>query len=245
MKPYVVFFSPTGGTKHIAQHIADRLGTQPMDVTVFGYDMNFDKDSMVFFCFPVYGGRIPKPMYDRMRDVRGEGAAAVPVAVFGNRAVEDALMEMGDLCREKGFILAGAAEMVAPHSLNKKIAADRPDASDLQKLDGFVDTVMAKDHIRAIPMPGSRPYKEYKGVPATPVSGSKCTGCGTCASECPAGALEPGDPHMPDKSLCISCMRCVNVCPFGNRKVSAPVMVGINAFLMANCSKRREVQFYL
>lgn len=46
-----------------------------------------------------------------MKDVRGDQYAVVPVAVYGNRAVEDALQEMADLCKKNGFRVVGGAEM--------------------------------------------------------------------------------------------------------------------------------------
>ena len=46
--------------------------------------------------------------------------SAVLVAVYGNRAVEDALLEMSDLCLNRGFKVVGGAEMIAPHSIDKR-----------------------------------------------------------------------------------------------------------------------------
>ena len=92
MKTTIICFSPTGGVEKVAQLIANELKVAaPYDYTTRGYEVSFSSDNLVFFCFPVYGGRIPTPMYDRMNYVHGNGAKAVLVAVYGNRAVEDAL----------------------------------------------------------------------------------------------------------------------------------------------------------
>ena len=141
MKPIVLYFSATGGTEHIAKLIASELKAETADIIVFDFDMSFDSDMLVFICFPVYGGRIPAPMYRRMKDVRGDNTPVVPVAVYGNRAVEDALQEMADLCKKNGFRVVGGAEMVAPHSLDRRFGAGRPDEKDvaqLRKYTGFV-----------------------------------------------------------------------------------------------------------
>ena len=44
----------------------------------------------------------------------------------------------------------------------------------------------------------------------------KCTGCGLCAPNCPAGAIngEKKAPHKIDKAKCIKCGECLNRCRF-------------------------------
>jgi Fe-S-cluster-containing hydrogenase component 2 len=41
-----------------------------------------------------------------------------------------------------------------------------------------------------------------------------CISCGTCASECPAGAIAEGDAHYEiDASACLDCGSCASACP--------------------------------
>ena len=245
MRKIVAYFSPTGGTEKIARLIADEAGAELMDITVYCYDLSFEKDDLLFFCFPVYGGRIPHPMRERMAGLEGCGANAVMVAVYGNRAVDDALLEMSDLCADRGFKTVGGIEMVAPHSLDKRIAADRPDEKDKADLHEFIKTLLNKESFNEVTMPGKRPYVKYGGAALRPSAGTKCTGCGTCSVECPAGAIDPGDPRVPDKEKCIGCMRCVKLCPFGNRSVPVPAKLAVSAALRSLCSKRKAVKYYL
>ncbi|MBQ1553439.1 MAG: 4Fe-4S binding protein [Clostridia bacterium] len=45
-----------------------------------------------------------------------------------------------------------------------------------------------------------------------------CISCGSCADECPVGAIKAGDTKYEiDADLCIDCGTCAGVCP-----VSAP-----------------------
>lgn len=49
----------------------------------------------------------------------------------------------------------------------------------------------------------------------------RCTGCGSCAGVCPAGALDmrDGRPCL-DRELCTLCGKCVNFCPAGIREIA-------------------------
>ncbi|HBE01683.1 MAG: 4Fe-4S ferredoxin [Spirochaetes bacterium GWF1_41_5] len=41
-----------------------------------------------------------------------------------------------------------------------------------------------------------------------------CVACGSCLSECPADAIQEGDPiYKIDSSKCTDCGSCVDACP--------------------------------
>lgn len=245
MKTMVIYFSPTGGTKQVAQLIADKLGGDMVDITVFNNEMHFTAQELLFFCFPVYGGRIPSPMYDRMAAIHGEGTPAVQVAVYGNRAVEDALVEMSDLCQRQGFRTVGGCEMIAPHAIDRSIGAGRPDARDVAQLNLFLRQLTERPELKDVSLPGNHDYRKYDGIPFRPVVSKDCTECGTCSMECPAGAIDPCVSMSPDKDKCISCMRCVSICPFGNRKLPKAMQLAAAVYLRKECMGRKEPKFYL
>lgn len=124
---HLYFFSPTGGTQRVAGLFAENLNAADActDITVHAEAKTFSADDCLLVFFPVYGGRVPGPCLARMRALRGTDTPAVLVAVFGNRAVDDALLEMRDTLTPLGFRVIAAAEVIAPHSVNTDIAAGR------------------------------------------------------------------------------------------------------------------------
>lgn len=40
-----------------------------------------------------------------------------------------------------------------------------------------------------------------------------CAACGTCAGECPVGAISEGDIYVIDPEMCTECGTCADACP--------------------------------
>lgn len=98
---------------------------------------------------------------------------------------------------------------------------------------------------RTSAFPGSRPYREYGGVPFKPVANRKCGSCGLCAKECPAGAIVLDNPKVTDKEKCISCMHCVAICPKNARSCSKLVGFIAGRKMKPICSGRKENRLYM
>ena len=48
------------------------------------------------------------------------------------------------------------------------------------------------------------------------VIGDGCVACGTCAGQCPVGAISEGDgKYVIDEGACVSCGSCAGACPVG------------------------------
>lgn len=42
-----------------------------------------------------------------------------------------------------------------------------------------------------------------------------CVACGTCAGECPVGAISEGEKYSIDPDQCTECGTCADACPSG------------------------------
>lgn len=245
-----MIFSPTGGTQRAVEALTADWGepARIVDLTDAGMDFSgvaLQAEDVAVIAAPSYGGRVPALAAERIRRLRGNGASAVLVCVYGNRAYEDTLVEMEDLAREAGFQVTAAVAAVAEHSIVRRIAAGRPDAEDRAALGDFGRIIRQRLERgeRAGDIPGNRPYKKAGGG-MVPRTSDACVQCGACAARCPAGAIDPADARKVDASKCVACMRCVEICPQRAKALDADRLAGIGAMLDKLCAERRKCELY-
>ena len=232
MKTVEIVFSPTGGTQKVVDIIANKWGNEIIKIDLSDPDEKFDqchidKDDNVIIAMPSFGGRAVKVAIDRLGKINGNNARCTIVCVYGNRAYEDALLEMQNLVKDKGFIVIGAAAFIANHSIMTEVAVNRPDDKDKEKIKDFAAAVKEKikniediKNIEYLQLPGDYPYRKYNGIPLKPTGDSKCTACGACVQNCPVNAIPKENPRKTDKTKCITCMGCAAICPQGARHLN-------------------------
>ena len=230
----IAHFSPTGGTKKIADAIAAgfNIPIEEMDLTKADSAVTLGENDALMAVLPVYAGRVPQISLERLAALKGNGQKAVAVVVYGNREYEDALLETRDALEANGFRVVAAAAFIAEHSIVRSIANRRPDGADEALCRQFAADVMAKpDDSAPVLVPGNTPYKELKPAAFHPAANENCTKCGACARQCPVGAIPLDDPSHTNNDLCINCMRCVQVCPVSSRALPDAFLTKITQML--------------
>ena len=238
----LIYFSPTYSTRKILRDIAadTDLPINEFDLTPVDAqnDLTFSEGDLVIIGMPAYGGRVPAIAMERMASIKGDGAWAVIVTTYGNRDYDDVLLELNDMCEEKGLHVIAAAAFVTEHCIVPEIAYGRPTAVDEDAARDFGMQIMEKiksdEAATDVAVKGNRPYREYTPLPIRPYGTSKCNDCGTCVKLCPVGAIPKNSPRKTDKAACIVCTRCIHVCPQKARKFSP-----INSFMAARMLKKK------
>ena len=244
----IAHFSPTGGTKKIADAIAAGFNTPvvEMDLTKVDAVPELGEKDAVMAVLPVYGGRVPQISLQRLAALKGNGQKAVAVVVYGNREFDDALLETRNALEANGFHVVAAAAFIAEHSVVRSIAAGRPDAEDEALCRQFAADVMAKsDDAPSISVPGNDPYVEIKPSAFHPVADENCVKCGVCAEQCPVAAIPVDDPSQTNNDVCINCLRCVQVCPASCRALPAPFLAGATKMLNEKAAGYKKPALFL
>ena len=242
MSVFEIVFSPTGGTRKVSGLVAGALdkNTVTVDLTDSGLDfsaVSMTEDDVAVISVPAYAGRIPAVAVDRLNMVHGNGARAVLVCVYGNRAFEDALVELEDVAKRAGFRVVAAVSAIAEHSVARQFAAGRPDAQDAAQLAEFAQQIQQKllaEDTSEPSIPGNRPYKQARGHRMAPEATEDCV----CA-------IDKGDPKRAAGEACISCMRCIAVCPRGARKLDPNKLSAVSQMLSKVCVVRKECELFI
>ncbi len=259
IKVRLVYFSPTGTGRKTIMEIAKgmSLDTEVIDLTPPDTDLELHKlgtDELAIFSIPVYGGRVPLTALERLEAVRGESTPAVLVALYGNRAYEDALLELHNKTTEMGFKTIAAAAFIGQHSFDTQetpIATGRPDLEDLKKAHKFGADVLNKiksmSELQEINVPGNYPYRERGSrAPRSPeTDATTCILCGMCARVCPVGCIEVSNVVVTEKPQCIACSACVQNCPTVARRWEHEGVLKAAIWLSEEHGARKEPEIFL
>jgi NAD-dependent dihydropyrimidine dehydrogenase PreA subunit/flavodoxin len=231
------YFSATGTTKKIVTGLADKLAENAQGKTVKNIDftlpdarkepLSFTKQDLVVVGLPVYAGRIPNVLLKYLNSIRGNGALAIAVVVYGNRHYDDALIELRDILESNGLKVIAGGAFIGEHSFSKTLGRNRPDEQDMSIVTEFARQIYKKmttpSALETVSVPGNQPYRAYyqpkdkDGNPifiqkVTPQTNSDCIDCKLCASLCPVGSIDFDDTSK-IKGICIKCCACIKNCP--------------------------------
>ena len=263
LKTQAIFFSPTNTTLKIITTITDALKFEKLQDFNLTFpskretvNIGADADILVFGA-PVYGGKVPSMVIPAIENMIGNNRWIVPIAVYGNARLGNALSEMVYLFREQGFRILAAASFIGEHSFTSndfKLAENRPDFNDLKLARSFGHEIKKK--IESSPLEihiiGQKPdlsnlerkHKARNLIKIIRAHEERCNRCMGCWSACPTEAIDMVTLEINEEE-CISCCACVKCCNFNVREIVF-IMTPETKEKFEEFSKiRKEPEFFL
>ncbi len=244
------YFSPTGGTKRAGEMLAKSIAEKINFYNLADKENVENKSAdIALISVPVFSGRIPAFVTEKLKSLNGNGKKAVTVAVYGTRAYDDALIELNDIIKSDGFKIVASATLVAQHSIVPEVGAGRPDGKDAEELKDFGKKILEKlekPYNTEVSVNGNFPYKEVSPSQVTPLSNSDCNLCKKCVSVCPANAITVDHCSVvTNGDKCFLCMACVYACPASARALPSSMQEALNQKLGVFIGVRRENELFI
>ncbi len=258
----IVSFSPTGNSQRVVNAIVSGIRGIPIENIDLTHQpmvsaVQFASNELAVIGAPVYAGRVAPLALKRLSGVVADHTPAVVVVTYGNREIEDALIELKDFSEKAGFRPIAAAAFVGEHSFSTPktpIAANRPDPVDLATAEAFgmkiaekVANLQDREPAACLEVPGNRPYKEAMGplAFAPTVLETRCTQCAACIPSCPTGAISLNKGIEIARHQCNFCCACIKNCPEDALEIDAAPIKQKIQWLHEHCKERREPELYL
>ena len=249
-KSVIVYSSPAGTTRHVAEVIKSMLNDAGCLSEIFdlgekedclGFESaqkSFASGDCLWIGSPVYTYHALPGVMDFISKLPSDrGGVAVPFVTWGEVSSGLALYEMGQQLENKGYRIAGAAKIAALHSLlwqvGNPLGHGRPDRIDDVLIRDLVKKVQGKINSGKFDACSVEDLN-YQPGPAQKIMQEMC--------------LEKAKPMFPkieaDNDLCSKCGECEKVCPVHAITCSPYPQIGDKCIFCFNCVRLCEEQAF-
>ena len=241
----VLYFTGTGNSRHIAERIAHALNDTLIslnDRIKSGDITPLAVNGRLVLVMPTYAWRIPRIVRDHLLRTELRGARETWFVMDCGSEIGNAAKYNRALCREKGLVYMGTAQIVMPENYIAMFSAPHADkarqivAQAEPRIDRAIAAIQANQ-----PFAPTRNnlYDRFMSGPVNPIFyrffvkanaftvSDACISCGQCAKRCPMNnvAIKNGTPVWGKN--CTHCMACICLCPteaieYGKKSVGKP-----------------------
>ncbi len=235
MKIALIYFSPTGNTKKIADAIQQELIKNDVEIGIFNITKpkirrnisNFLEFEQFIFGFPIFYWRIPEEIRNWLKLVKGNGKKCATFFTYGGITSGVAPYDTGQILKAQDFNLLIAAEFLGKHTFNIagwNVIPNRPNSEDLNIAREFAQLILKKFRDdSAVPIDFEKPqYSEEfvenvakstkRAIPLPYIVNDACKSCGICEKVCPNEAINIEEKRISRKK-CMRCLKCILECP--------------------------------
>lgn len=231
------YFTGTDTTKKVVEGLADEISKNLNVEDIFHYNFTkpemrksmpeFGEGDLVIAGVPTIAGRVPNLLLPYLKTINGNGALGVAIGMYGNRNVDDCLMELKELMKDGGINVIAGGAFIGEHSFSTVLAANRPDKKDMEKVIAFGKEISAKikkEDFSEAEVCGEWPLRKYytprdrhgNGIDIRKVKPKtdpdKCVNCKECVAMCPLGSIDFDDVSK-ITGICMKCCACIKKCP--------------------------------
>ena len=241
----VLYFTGTGNSRHIAERIAHALNDTLIslnDRIKSGDITPLAVNGRLVLVMPTYAWRIPRIVRDHLLRTELRGARETWFVMDCGSEIGNAAKYNRALCREKGLVYMGTAQIVMPENYIAMFSAPQADEAReiVAKAEPNIDCVIASIQSNQ-PFAPTRNnlYDRFMSGPVNPIfykcfvkadaftASSACIGCGQCAKRCPMNNVTIKDGKPVWGRNCTHCMACICYCPkeaieYGKKSVGQP-----------------------
>ena len=256
----LLYFSPTGTTKIIADTMVQKLGVPHVeeinltDPRVRSGDILVASDLVVFGA-PVYEEYLPEVVIDCLRKIQFQGQPVLAFAVYGNIGYGLSLKQIHGELTKKGLSPIALGAFIGEHSFSSQetpLAKGRPDENDKEDAKKLAELFVSRLLTKSPPLapdeiPGKLPLMarilpkgSAKLFTKPPVINSSCTNCRRCILKCPMGAID--ESLFIDEEKCLRCFACVRICGKKAREIKYRKRILVTTMLnMKNRVKKESL----
>lgn len=227
----IFYFSGTGNSKYVAEQIAKITGDEIISINdklKQSDKSEINVNDKLVFVVPTYSWRIPRVVRDWILKTDFNGTKNAWFVMTCGSEIGNAEKYNKQLCKEKGFVYMGSAQVVMPE--NYIAMFNSPTQEKIEEIFNKADAEIQKIanlvlENKSFSTPRNSLQDKFMSGPVNMLfypmfvkakafyADNKCTNCGKCVKVCPLNNIKIKNNKPVWNKNCTHCMACISYCP--------------------------------